>query len=499
MCRGMNRAALLARCAAAAMLFAALATASPTSARTAPVAQPPPFGVSGGLLWHDDGIRGLIDETPHAAAIGRTALGSVRILASWNDIEPEAPEPRTGRHRFRWAMADDIAATLARNGLRWDAVLGFSSVWAGSVPGTTAGPAPLRPFAAFATAVVERYGRKGVFWREHPELPYVPIVNYQVWNEPNIDASWTPATYAAFFAGVRKAILAAEPHARVAVGGLAQGHDAASRFLRRMLGARPGLAADLDAVGFTIYRATPAEVLDDIVAARRTLDDLGARSTAIDIDETGWTTSGGVLLTDIQPVTDLVRAGYFRQLVPMLAAVDCGLGTVTPYAWVTQEQVGTDAAEWFGLAEPGTAVVRPSGLAYADAVARALASPYAPAPGACRRADLPPLIRPVDAARSPLRVLLSRRCTQRRLRVRVTVGDEAEPYARLVVRPQRGRSRTLADPDGGGPALASTDITIQLPTRRGTVRVTGFDELGRERATATGRFVPCRNASRDRR
>ncbi|WP_354697377.1 hypothetical protein [Paraconexibacter sp. AEG42_29] len=478
---------------ASATLACAGVGAPGAQARKQSAAAPPTFGISGGLLWHDDDLRGPIDEAPHAEAIGRTPLQSVRVIADWNHAEPEAPDRATGAHRFRWTLTDATAGGLARNGLRWDVILGFSSAWAGTVPGTAAGPAPLKPFAAFATAFAERYGRGGRFWRDHPELPYVPVTTYQVWNEANLDMSWTAPTYAEFYAGVRAAIIAAEPQARVAVGGLAQGKDTASRFLRAMVAARPSLVKEMDAVGVTIYRRIPQQVLEDVVAFRRTLDELGARDTAIDVNETGWTTSGGVLLTDITPVTDEIRGGYLGEVVELLAASDCGLGTVQPYAWVTQQQLAFEGSEWFGLADPVTAVMRPSAAAYVAAVARVLSNPPpATRPGPCGRPDLPRLIHAPTRVEGPLRITLARRCSARRVRVRFTLGAEPEPYRRFVIALPGGLRREVRDPDAAGRRTATTTITMALPKRPGRARLVAYDELGRQRAVATTSFVPCK-------
>jgi hypothetical protein len=118
-------------------------------------------------------------------------MRSVRSVAYWSQIEPLAPDARTGAHTFDWRRPDALAGQLARHGLRWDVVLAYAASWASTPPGTGAGaPRPDR-FAEYAAAVAARYGEGGAFWKGHPELPYVPAVDFQVWNEPNHTVSAT--------------------------------------------------------------------------------------------------------------------------------------------------------------------------------------------------------------------------------------------------------------------------------------------------------------------
>ncbi|MCW3000025.1 MAG: hypothetical protein JWN65_3574 [Solirubrobacterales bacterium] len=496
--RGVRRAAAIA---AAAVAYLACAGSAPAgAARTGDVSTPSPFGVNGGVLWPDGG--NLLSSSRHTAAIARSGLRSVRVIPFWNLVEPEPPNPRTGAHRFVWTRTDAIADNLARNDLRWDALLGFSTPWGGVFPGTTAGPPKVKPFSEYAAAIAGRYGRGGDFWKANPHLPYVPIINYQVWNEPNLTASLTgmePEPYANLYAATRTAILAVDPHARVAVGGLvhsspAPGNGNASPFLERMFAARPDLAGHVDAVGLTIYRQSPAQVMTQVAGARRVLDALGERSTPIDIDETGWATRGGVMLTDIAPVSEPTRAAFLTQLVGLLAASDCGLGVVSPFAWVTAEDNPGDASAWYGLADRQSANLKPSGAAYV-AAAGAATDPGPPAAGAqtCGRPDLPRLLQRRAPALAAFKVTLSRRCSARRLIVRYTLGPGPEPFQRLTLTlPGSSRPRVVEDPDAGGPRTARTSLQVRLPRKPGTVTVVAHDELGRAQATGTARLAACR-------
>ena len=68
------------------------------------------------------------------------------------------------------------------------------------------------------------------FWAAHPELPALPIVRWEIWNEPNLTGYWCPggepARYADLFVQAASQIRKADPAARLVLGpaaGLAVG------------------------------------------------------------------------------------------------------------------------------------------------------------------------------------------------------------------------------------------------------------------------------------
>lgn len=476
------------------MVVHAAPPAASAGSRPAPAAVDA-FGIDDGALW-PDGIR-LYPVAEHVAAIGRSGFTSVRALAPWNAIEPQPPDTR-GRRTLDWRRTDTMATLLARSGLRWSVLLGFTTGWGTTVPGTVAGSPRAGPFAAYAASVAERYGDGGTFWRLHPELPYAPAVTFQVWNEPNVGAGLTamaPDVYANLYLATRKAILAVQPHARVTVGALAhsapRGEGGAVTYLQQMFRARPDLAGQIDAVGLTIYRRTPEQAVGQLAGVRAELDALGERTTPIDIDEVGWATRGTILLTDVGSVTEALRAAFFPELVERLVASDCGVRFVSPYAWITEEDDPFSASAWFGVADPATAELRPAGRALAAAVSAAASLPRLDPAPVCGRPDLPRFMDDRPPVPAAFAVRLVRDCRARRLTVRWTLGEAPEPARRLRVRLPGRRVRQVDDPDGGGPRTAPTALRARLPARTGTVMVTALDGLERTQATASARLRAC--------
>jgi hypothetical protein len=70
---------------------------------------------------------------------------------------------------------------------------------------------------------VRRYGQGGSFWRENPELPYLPVEAWELWNEPNIvtfSSNSDPERFARLLRIGGGAIHGADPAAKVILGGL---------------------------------------------------------------------------------------------------------------------------------------------------------------------------------------------------------------------------------------------------------------------------------------
>lgn len=307
---------------------------------------------------------------PHLDAMRGTGVRLVRYDARWDQIEPEAPVG--GRHDYRWRHYDAVAGSLARQGLRWLPILTYSPAWAGEVPTTFRTP-PRDPadFAAFARDFAARYGRGGSFWKLHPDLPYLPVTAYEIWNEPNGHYFWRPgpdpAQYADLYMAAREAIHALDGHAQVLVGGLV--YPGSWHFLRGILAHRPDASGRLDGVALHPYGMRDdsiAQVIRRIAHLRYTLQIYGQRPR-IWITEVGWTTQGPANHPHFVPLTESERAARLSALLWRLGTSDCGVRRVLPHTWVTPEEHSSNVEDWFGVANPRTAALYPSALAYGRA------------------------------------------------------------------------------------------------------------------------------------
>ncbi len=123
----------------------------------------------------------------------RGGADSVRIPISWSAVQPR----RNGG--FDFSGPDSAIASAVEARLDVLPFLFEAPRWAvpsAVVPGS--GGAVRAPrflpvrngvqrsgWRRFAIQAIKRYGPRGSFWAEHPELPRRPIRTWQIWNEPN--------------------------------------------------------------------------------------------------------------------------------------------------------------------------------------------------------------------------------------------------------------------------------------------------------------------------
>jgi hypothetical protein len=316
-----------------------------------PPAKPPPggeqFGVNVNLLFNTRRYSGA-KLSRQLSAVQRTGATIARSDALWEATEPNAPSG--SRHRFDWSFDDLVAGSLASHRLRWLPILDYSARWAQSIAGQDHSPPKAQPeFAAFAAAFAGRYGIGGSFWRQHPELPTLPVDTYEIWNEPDNPIFWhdgpNPASYANLYRITRDAVLAVDPAARVIVGGLTN----PAWFLPAMLRALPELAGHIDGVAIHPYGNTPYDVLGQVRTARAALDFLGMPNVPLYVTEFGWTTRPTGALHWAPAAT---RPSYITATVGALAHTNCGIAATVLYTWTTPRQNSLDPEDWFGINPP---------------------------------------------------------------------------------------------------------------------------------------------------
>jgi hypothetical protein len=285
------------------------------------------------------------DAGPMLSAISAGGLGTVREGrgGNWSVVEPNPPAG--GVHRYAWATPDRVEADLAAHGLRWYAYIGLTPRWDSAVIG---GPpkdaAAVGDFAAYARAFAQRYGRGGAFWKAHPELPYLPVTDYELANEPNgpagRQAGWTPAKLAAITAAGQEAIKSADPSATVIPAAFSQlgdpatdGQDAGS-WVASMLKHSRGL--NLDAIGINLYRgaggsnSVPA-FETTLRGVRAELQAAGAGQVPIDIDEIGWVTQPNRY--GVTAISEGQRAQNLTEIVSRWPQSNCDIRKILPFIW----------------------------------------------------------------------------------------------------------------------------------------------------------------------
>ncbi len=226
--------------------------------------------------------------------VARVGVETVRQPLDWSRVE-RSPG------RFDFSAYDPFVARAARAGVSVLPVLMGPPPFRSSQPAHSRSHAMFPPrsnaaFAAFVSASVRRYGPGGSLWREHPELPFVPIRAWQVWNEPNIPNFWRSGpdarSYVALLRAAASAIRAADPGAEVVAAGLPNSQLGVPflAFLEQMY--RAGAKGSFDTLAIHPYSRNVEGLMALAESARRVMNRHGDRSR-LWITEFGWSTGGG--------------------------------------------------------------------------------------------------------------------------------------------------------------------------------------------------------------
>jgi hypothetical protein len=231
----------------------------------------------------------------------------------------------------------------------------YAPAWdaAPNPPGTIAQPAQDAPYAAYVSALVQRYGPHGSFWRENPRIPKIPIRMWQIWNEPNFAFFW-PArpfapSYVKLLQAAHAAIKQADPGGKVVLAGLPNfAWDSLSQ-IYAVKGARKAF----DVVAAHPYTAAPSHVIEFLQLVRAVMDRHGDASKPLLATETGWNSSLGHHPADSYccQTNQRGQARDVKAVLPLLAAHRKQLHLLGfyYYTWVTQEFTNAPSFNFAGL------------------------------------------------------------------------------------------------------------------------------------------------------
>src|SRR3954447_4341723 len=305
---------------------------------------------------------------PQLAAMAAGGIQLARYDARWQNVEPNAPS--NGHHTYNWGSYDSMVTAMAQHNIRWYPIIDYSTGWAGVSRGdanSEVAQSHVGDFATYANVFAQRYGRGGAFWRSHPSLPQLPVLQYEIWNEENADLflhpqANAPEHFADLYMAARAAIKPVDPGAEVVVGGLALGTAGGgadeNEFLRRMVAHRPDMRGNTDAVGLHPYQANLVNTEARIAGFRATLDSLLGPQVPIEITEVGWASTS---------VSESDRAGYLAGLADQLPRSDCNITRLIPYSWTSPEQNHSRMDDWFGIFNHN-ATPKQSGTAFLGSV-----------------------------------------------------------------------------------------------------------------------------------
>jgi polysaccharide biosynthesis protein PslG len=269
------------------LLFAAVALSAPPAA-AASYAPPGFFGISpqGG----DDADYALMELA---------GVRSVRLPMPWFAIQAEnraisGPD---------WSGFDHSVAIAAEHGMTIFPFVWGTPTWAsreeGVLPVNTAWQR--WGWSRFLNDAVRRYGPRGSFWEENPELPFMPIRRWEIWNEENIVTFADPPSPLRFARLIRlsgRVLHRADRGSKVIVGGIfgrplqVPPNVHAGDFLSRFYRAR-GVKKWFDGVALHPYVADTRAIRAQIANLRRIMRVHRDDATPLYVTELGWGSDSG--------------------------------------------------------------------------------------------------------------------------------------------------------------------------------------------------------------
>jgi hypothetical protein len=249
---------------------------------------------------------GFIGVSPQSPANARdfelmrdAGVESVRLPLYWNVVQEQAP----GIVEANWDGFDHEVALAAEAGIRVMPFVWGTPEWA--APQVV--DLPVRSawqrwgWSRLLREAVWRYGPNGSFWEDNPELPFLPIGRWEIWNEENIVTFADPVNPAAFARLIRISggvLHAADPGAEVIAGGFfgrplqIPPNVASGDFLSRLYRAR-GVKRYFDGIALHPYVARARAMRAQIENLRRVMRIHRDARTPIYVTELGWGSRSG--------------------------------------------------------------------------------------------------------------------------------------------------------------------------------------------------------------
>jgi hypothetical protein len=248
------------------------------------------------------GFYGVVPQEPFTggdySSLADSGAATVRLPFNWAAIQQVKGKCRGDVQVgiCSWTVTDDILANLATAGIRVLPILYGS-------PSFVSGKHPAKPplgkgesrWKAFLKAAAERYGRNGEFWKSFDDYGAkpVPIIDWQVWNEPNSKQFWhpspNPGRYASLVKTSAKALRNGDRKADIVLGGMfADAKVPIGAFMRGFYRSK-GIGSKFDELAIHPYSATIKGLKRQIAKARH-----AARGkTKIRVTELGWSSKNG--------------------------------------------------------------------------------------------------------------------------------------------------------------------------------------------------------------
>jgi polysaccharide biosynthesis protein PslG len=249
---------------------------------------------------------GFIGISPQSAASARdfdlmreAGVRSVRLPLNWSVVQEQAPS----LGEADWDGFDHEVKVAAEAGIRVMPFVWGTPEWA--APQVV--DLPVRSawqrwgWSKLLREAARRYGPDGYFWEDNPDLPFLPIRRWEIWNEQNIVTFADPVDPVAFARLIRisgRVLHRVDPGAKVIVGGFfgrplqIPPNVASGDFLSRLYRVRD-VKRHFDGIALHPYVARARAMGAQIENLRRIMRNHGDARTPIYVTELGWGSRSG--------------------------------------------------------------------------------------------------------------------------------------------------------------------------------------------------------------
>lgn len=249
--------------------------------------------------------RGFIGISPQGATDGAdyelmrvAGIESVRLPLNWAGVVPRASE----RFAPEWGGFDEQVALAAEHGIRAFPFIWGTPEWISPRLGgePVASARQRREWLRFLRAAAYRYGPGGSFWRENGDLPWLPVRQWEIWNEENIvtfSREPDPVRFARLIRISGRLLHRADPGSTVILGGLfgrplqVPPNIHSGAFLSQLYEV-PGIERYFDGVALHPYVADAGAMEAQIESLRRVMQRGGDAATPLYMTELGWGSDG---------------------------------------------------------------------------------------------------------------------------------------------------------------------------------------------------------------
>jgi len=320
-----------------------------------------------GVAVSGPALDGTVSLSAQLQRIQHAGGDQVTVAFNWADIDPGGPPEQAPEH---WESIDRMVTLAARRHLRIVPVLVQAPPWARTDPSRPFSP-PKDPaaFGAWAGRVAARYGARGTFWAAHRSLPKLAIRDWQVWNEPSggngvddpsifwqKEGPWA-ADYVALLAAAHTAVRAADPSARLLLGGLVGRSWEALKLLYDS-----GAGPYFERVALHPYTGDPHDVDKILKLCRTEMRKHGDAKVPFVLTEFGWPSFNS---DEYQRLGAKKIATYQAQWAQTAIAeltyerIKLRISSIFWFTWMSHDTSAADAFDYAGLTRltPGGKVV----------------------------------------------------------------------------------------------------------------------------------------------